>query len=103
MDFEADPMAGDGEYSRLELSRQYLERARKDLAGNEPERALAWAEKAEANNPGYYQNAWLAGRILAKLGRGAEAAERLRAALAARPAFRSERAEIEALLRKSAE
>lgn len=103
MDFEADPMAGDGEFSRLELSRQYLERARKALADNEPERALAWAEKAEANNPGYYQNAWLAGRILAKLGRGAEAAERLRAALEARPAFRSERAEIEALLRKSAE
>ena len=99
LDFEADPMAGSGEYSRLELSRQHLDRARKDLASGELEQALAWAEKAEANNPGFYQNAWLTGRILERLGRGGEAAKALQAAMQARPAFHSERMEIEALLK----
>ena len=99
MDFEADPMATDGEFTRLVLSRKYLELGRYDLADKKPDKALIWAKKAEVQNPGFYQNAWLQGRILAAQKNNAGAAKALRAALAAKPAFQSERKEIEALLK----
>lgn len=103
MDFKADSMISSGEFNRFVLARKYLEFARNDLADAMPDKALRWAEKAEAQNPGCYQNAWLKGCILAKLNRNAEAAICLRAALEAKPAFQSERTEIEAHLKMLAQ
>jgi predicted RNA polymerase sigma factor len=53
------------------------------LKNNDAQTALTSAEKAEANNPGFYQNAALRGKALGQLGRSAEAATAFETALAA--------------------
>jgi hypothetical protein len=62
---------------------------------------LKLAERAESLNPGFYQNALLQGRALVALNRREEAAKAFGAALQQRPAFASERREIEKLLDQS--
>jgi hypothetical protein len=94
----ADALVTTGDFEKIQLARQALRAGRQAMSQADPRTALAAAGRAEANNPGFYQNAWLRGLALLGLERPAEAATALRAALAAQPAFRSEKQEIEVLL-----
>ena len=59
------------------------------------------ADKAEASNPGFYQNATLRGRALLALNRNDEAAQSFEKALAEHPAFLKEKQELEILLQQT--
>jgi predicted negative regulator of RcsB-dependent stress response len=59
------------------------------------------ADKAEALNPSFYQNATLRGRALLALNRKAEAAQSFEKALAKHPAFLKEQQELETLLQQT--
>ena len=97
----ADEMLASGEFEKAKLAHKSLKEAQRALKSNDAQTALAAAEKAEANNPGFYQNAALRGRALLALNRSTEAAKAFEAALAAQPAFLSERQEIESLLKQA--
>lgn len=96
-----DPALASGELDRIRQSRKALADGQRALHGKDASTALKLAEKAEALNPGFYQNAALRGRALLALGRSPEASEALTAALAAHPAFLKEKQELEDLLRQS--
>lgn len=96
-----DPMLASGEYEKAELAHKSLVEGQHALQRRDAEAALAAAEKAEANNPGFYQNAALRGKALLLLQRNPEASTALEAALGAQPAFQSEKLEIESLLKQA--
>lgn len=96
-----DAMLSSGEYAKVKEAHQALVIGQQALRKHEATAALTAAEKAEANNPGFYQNAVLRGRALLALNRTAEAAQAFTAALAAQPAFQTEKLEIESLLKQA--
>jgi tetratricopeptide (TPR) repeat protein len=95
-----DPLLTSGEFEKARVAQQALAETRTAFLKGEAEAALAAADKAERNNPGFYQNAALRGLALRALNRNAEAADAFRAALAAQPAFLSERQELEGILKQ---
>jgi isopenicillin-N N-acyltransferase-like protein len=97
----ADSMLASGEFEKAKTANKALVEGRRALKNRDATTALAAAEKAEANNPGFYQNADLKGRALLLLNRNAEGIQALQAALAAQPAFQSEKVDIESLLKQA--
>ena len=97
----ADATLTSKEFERTIEAEGCLAKARSALKKRDASTALQLAEKAEALNPGFYENAALKGRALLALGRRDEAALAFEAALAAKPAFLKERQELEAMLRET--
>lgn len=97
----ADNLLESGEYENARQSRKLLTEGWRALKAGELETALSDAEKAETLNAGFYQNATLRGRALLRLGRNSEAAQAFEAAIAAQPAFQSEKKELEDLLNRA--
>lgn len=97
----ADGMMASGEFEKAKTAHKALQEAARALKNGDAQTALTAADKAEANNPGFYQNAALRGRALLRLNRNDEATKAFEAALAAQPAFLSEKTEIEGLLKQS--
>jgi hypothetical protein len=95
----ADPMLETGEFDRARQAQKSLGEGYRALKSKNAEVALSAAEKAESLNPGFYQNATLQGRALLALGRNAEAIKAFEAAQGEQPAFRSERRELETLVK----
>ena len=95
-----DTVLASGEFEKARQAQKSLAEGKHALINSDAETALTAAEKAEAANPGFYQNAALRGRALEKLGRGDEAAKAFETALAQQPAFLSEKQELESLLRQ---
>lgn len=96
-----DALLGSGEFEKAKLALQALGESRQALKKGDATAALAAAEKADTNNPGFYQNALWRGKSLLALNRNDEAAKAFAAALAAQPAFQSEKLEIESLLKQA--
>jgi len=96
-----DLLLTSGEFAKAKEAHQALLAGQVALKKSDAAAALAAAEKAEANNPGFYQNATLRGRALLALNRPAEAAPAFAAALAAQPAFQTEKLELESLLKQA--
>ena len=97
----ADEMMASGELEKAKLAHKALQDAARALKNGDAQAALTAADKAETNNPGFYQNAALRGRALLRLNRNVEAAKAFESALAAQPAFLSEKTEIEGLLKQA--
>jgi len=95
LSLSADPVVASGEFERGQQARRLLEEGRAAMARGDADAALALGGKAEALNPGFYQNARLRGQALRALGRTAEAIQAIQAALGAHPAFMEERLELE--------
>jgi Acyl-coenzyme A:6-aminopenicillanic acid acyl-transferase len=93
----ADATLASGEYNRAEQSKQFLADGQRALKNKNAQAALDLADKAEALNPGFYQNATLRGRALLALNRKDEAALAFEKALAEQPAFLQEQKELETL------
>lgn len=93
----ADAMLASGEFEEARESRKLLTEGWRALLAGDLQTALSDAEKAETLNAGFYQNAALRGRALLGLGRNGEALQAFQAALAAQPAFASEKQELEEL------
>ncbi len=91
-----DPALASGEFDRARQARKALADGQRALRDNKASAALERAKKAEALNPGFYQNAALEGRALLAFGRGAEGARALKLALDEHPSFAKERQELEA-------
>jgi tetratricopeptide (TPR) repeat protein len=101
LELAADSMLNSGEYEKAMQAQKCLLEGWRALKNNEARVALASAEQAETLNPGFYQNASLRGRALVDLDRGDEAVKAFEAALAAQPAFSSEKQELEARLKQA--
>ena len=97
----ADPVLASGQLERTRQAQKALAEGRRALNSNDPGTALLRAEEAERLNAGFYQNAALRGRALLAAGRNAEAAQAFTAALAAQPAFLSERQRLQVLLKQA--
>jgi len=97
----ADAMLASGELEKARSAHRSLGEAARALQQSDVAAALAAAEKAEANNPGFYQNARLCGLALLGLGRNPEAIAAFETALAAQPAFQTEKQEIESWLQRA--
>jgi isopenicillin-N N-acyltransferase like protein len=97
----ADATLTDGEYDRAKQSKQFLTDGQRTLKNKNAQAALDLADKAEALNPGFYQNAALRGRALLALNRKDEAALAFGKALAEHPAFLKEKQELETLLQQT--
>lgn len=96
-----DAMLASGEFEKARQARSSLTEGRHALKNKDAQTALDSADKAEAANPGFYQNAALRGRALLALNRNAEAVKAFETALAAQPAFLTEKLEIESLLKQA--
>jgi len=96
-----DTLLTSGEFEKAKLAHKSLSEGQHALKNGAAQTALTAAEKAEANNPGFYQNATLRGRALLALNRNAEAAKAFETALAAQPAFQTEKMELESLLKQA--
>ena len=96
-----DPALASGEFERAREAQKSLAAGQRALRDKDAQAALKLAEKAEALNPGFYQNASLRGRALLSLGQRVEAARAFEAALAAHPAFLKEKRELERLLQEA--
>jgi isopenicillin-N N-acyltransferase like protein len=96
----ADARLTSGEFEKTKQAQKFLAEGYRALENNEAQATLAAAEKAETENPGFYQNAVLRGRALQKLGRADEAAAAFKTALARQPAFLSEKQELQSLLKQ---
>jgi tetratricopeptide (TPR) repeat protein len=94
----ADATVASGEFDRARQAQKSLIAGERALKKKDFRDALTNAAKAESFNPGFYQNAALRGQALLALGKKAEAAKAFEAALAAKPAFLSERQKLESLL-----
>ena len=97
----ADETIASGEYARAKQAQQFLADGNRALKNNDAETGLDFAKKAEALNPGFYQNSFLIGRALLRLNRKTEAAQSLATALSEQPAFLKEKVELEDLLRQA--
>ncbi len=96
-----DATLASGEFERAKQAKQCLDDGHRALKSNDAPSALTLADKAEALNPGFYQNAALRGRALLALGQRQEAARAFAAALAAHPAFLKEKRELEKWLEQA--
>jgi hypothetical protein len=97
----ADETIASGEYDRARQSQKLLVEGRRALKNQDAQAGLDFAKKAEALNPGFYQNAALEGRALLALGRRDEAATAFATALKEQPAFLKEKKELEEWLRQA--
>lgn len=97
----ADETIASGEYDRARQSQKLLAEGRRALKNKDAQAGLDFATKAEALNPGFYQNAALQGRALLALGRRDEAATAFATALKEQPAFLKEKNELEEWLRQA--
>jgi isopenicillin-N N-acyltransferase-like protein len=97
----ADAMLADGEYEKAEQAKQFLTDGESALKNKNAQAALKSADKAEALNPGFYQNAALRGRALLALSRNDEAAQLFEKALTEHPAFLKEKQQLETLLQQA--
>ena len=97
----ADETIASGEFDRWKQSQKYLHDGRQALQHHDATTALNSAKNAETLNPGFYENFVLEGRALLALGKKSEAAKAFTSALAAQPAFLSERQNLEELLRQA--
>lgn len=95
-----DAMLTNGEFEKFQTAQQALREGQRDLKNQQATEALAAAERAEQNNPGFYQNATLRGIALLHLGRTNEAQAALEAARTAPPAFQSETEQLDQLLQR---
>lgn len=95
---QPDPMLLSGDYARHTNAIHLLQQTRAALRSGDATRALAAAEMATADNPGFYKILWAKAEALFHLGRAAEARATYQAALDARPAFPSEQAELRLIL-----
>jgi len=77
-----DETLASGEYDRARQARQCLSEGRRALKRRDAPGGLEFAKKAEALNPGFYENATLRGRALLALGRREEAEAAFASALA---------------------
>ena len=93
-----DPMLDDGEYKRYLASRRDLSVGWDALKRGRLDSALASANAAEKDNPGFYQNSWLTAEVLFLQRKQADAARACRRALAGKPALAVERRRIEQIL-----
>ena len=96
-----DATLASGEYDRARRSKQALADGQRALKNQDVQAALAQAGRAEALNPGFYQNATLRGRALLSLGRTNEAMHSIEMALTQHPAFLQEQRELETLLQQT--
>ena len=97
----ADPIMADGTFQRYQMSQKALAEGWRASKQKQGARALAFAQQAAKDNPGFYQHDWLTAECLLALGRREEAVQVCRAALAGRPALGCERHAIEALRQKA--
>src|SRR5262249_41094120 len=97
----ADAMLASGEFEKARSAQRSPGEAARALQQSDAAAALAAAEKAEANNPGFYQNATLRGLALLGSRRNSEAIAALESALAAQPAFQIEKQKIETWLQRA--
>jgi hypothetical protein len=97
----ADETIASGEYERTKQAQQFLTDGNRALKNKDAQTGLDFAKKAEALNPGFYQNSFLEGRALLALDRKSEASLALEKALAEQPAFLKEKQELEDLLRQT--
>jgi hypothetical protein len=97
----ADGTLGSGEFEKARQAQKCLADGQRELRTKNAAAALRLAEKADTLNPGFYQNATLRGRALLALGQRKEAAQAFEKALAAQPAFLSEKRELEKLLQQT--
>ncbi len=101
LEISADETLASGEYERTKQAQIFLADGNRALKNKDAQASLDFANKAEALNPGFYQNAALQGRALLALGKRDEAAQALATALKEQPAFRQENEELEELLRRA--
>jgi hypothetical protein len=101
MAIPADPVIAGGEYEHAQQARQFLADGLRALQNKDAQAGLDFAKKAEALNPGFYQNSFLRGRALLALNRKPEAAKAFATALSEQPAFLKEKQELEDLLRQA--
>lgn len=97
----ADETLASGEFERVKQARQFLKAGQRALQEHDAETGVDFAKKAEALNPGFYENAYLEGRALLALGRRDEAAQAFGRALADQPAFLKEKQDLEEWLRRA--
>lgn len=90
----ADPMLASGEFAAYTNSLRMIGAARTALRAGNAAQALAEAERAAAENPGFYKILWTKADALNSLGQTSEAQTAYRAALDAMPPFPSEQAEL---------
>jgi len=98
----ADPLlAGGDEYTRYLAAKASLAEGFRAVKLHQPEQALACAQAAAKDNPGYYGIAWLQAEAWFQQGQFAQAAAASRLALEGQPALGGERRRIEQLLKES--
>jgi hypothetical protein len=97
----ADEVLASGEFDHVKQAREFLKASQRALKDRDAQSGLDFAKKAEALNPGFYENAYLEGRALLALGRREEAAQAFGRALAGQPAFLKEKQDLEELLRQA--
>ena len=97
----ADEILTSGEFEHVKQARQFLKAGQRALKEHDLESGLDFAKKAEALNPGFYENAYLEGRVLLAQGKREEAAQAFGRALTEQPAFLKEKQDLEELLRRA--
>jgi hypothetical protein len=97
----ADETIATGEYDRTKQAQKFLADGQRALKAKDAQAGLDFGKKAEALNPGFYQNAMLQGRSLLALGRPQEATVAFETALKEQPAFLKEKKELEDWLRSA--
>jgi hypothetical protein len=97
----ADETLASGEFERTKSAGKLLADGGRALKNKDAQAGLDFAKKAEALNPGFYQNSFLAGRAELMLNHKTEAAAAFEKALAEQPAFMKEKMELEDLLRQA--
>ncbi len=97
----ADATIASGEYERAKQAQKFLGAGQRALKIRDAQAGLDFAKKAEALNPGFYQNSILLGRALLALGRREEAVRAFETARKEQPAFLKEKIELEAWLRQA--
>ncbi|MCP4638984.1 MAG: hypothetical protein GY851_01050 [bacterium] len=95
----SDPALANGSYARFVESETLITQANRLMDDGAKAEAVKALEKARELNPGYYVPPMLLGTLAAQAGRRDEAEAMLNEALAAYPAYGSERDEIRELLR----
>jgi len=95
-----DPLLG-GDYTNYLAAKTALSEGFRAVKRGQFDQALADAQRAAKDNPGYYANAWLQAEVWFKQGRYTEAAAACRQALDGQPALGGERRRIEQLLREA--
>jgi hypothetical protein len=96
-----DPLLASGEYARYQAAKTNLADGFRAIKHHQPVQALAYAQAAAKDNPGYYAIAWLEAEAWWQQGKFAESAAACQLALDGRPALDIERRRIEQLLKQA--